>query len=142
MGFRDVVRSALSKYGTITGRASRSEYWWFFLFYILASFGCMFAIVILLAANFSESVVGLAPLVLLALLPPYFAVTARRLHDKGLTAWVMLLVVVPFGQIAILILCALPGDEGDNAYGPAPQKRAPDEPEYDKSNIPHVEDDD
>ncbi|MGO7697057.1 DUF805 domain-containing protein, partial [Rhizobium leguminosarum] len=36
MGFTEAVRTVLTqKYATFSGRASRSEYWWFVLFYTL-----------------------------------------------------------------------------------------------------------
>ncbi len=142
MGFRTAVRTALSKYFVLSGRAPRSEFWWFFLFYNLVLVLGIIVAAISFGEEIDENDVLWILLVYLALIPPLFTVTARRLHDKGLTAWVMLLVVVPFGQFAILILCALPGDEGPNAYGPDPIDRTPPEPDYAPSNIPRVEDDD
>ena len=37
MTFQTAIRTCFSKYFTFSGRASRSEYWWFFLFLILPS---------------------------------------------------------------------------------------------------------
>ena len=37
MSFIDAVHSALTKYATFTGRARRSEYWWFVLFNVIVS---------------------------------------------------------------------------------------------------------
>ena len=48
MTFKESVKSVmLTNYTTMSGRASRSEYWWFVLFYLLASFvlGIIYAIV-------------------------------------------------------------------------------------------------
>lgn len=137
MGFKEAIRSCLNNYLTFSGRASRSEYWWFFLFYNLASLAG-FTLVVLTVSEDGEGGV-LLPffLIILFLLPPMLAVTARRLHDKGLTAWLLLLFVLPFGGLALLILCALPGDAGENSHGPA-IKSARTAPVYRKSNIPNV----
>lgn len=37
MGFGQAVRTCLGKYGTFSGRASRSEFWWFYLFTTIVS---------------------------------------------------------------------------------------------------------
>ncbi len=139
MGFKEAVMTCLNKYLTFSGRASRSEFWWFVLFYNLATV-CGFILVMFTITPEGEG--GLIwPLftTMLFLLPPMASVTARRLHDKGLTAWVMLLFLFPFGGIAVLILCALPGDAGDNGYGEA-QPNAQNEPVFQRSNIPNVKD--
>lgn len=144
MGPVTAVKSAFANYFTISGRARRSEFWWFFVFYLLALFA-LFVVIVISVANDRDGEIAQVALILLAITPPLYTVIVRRLHDKGLTGWIVLLTVVPFGQVAILILCALPGDEGPNAYGPDPltqQKPAKPQQTYAKSNIPRVEDDD
>ena len=37
MTFTDAIRTCFRKYATFAGRASRPEYWWFFLFLVLGS---------------------------------------------------------------------------------------------------------
>lgn len=39
MGLKEAVVSVFSKYATFSGRATRSEYWFFYLFNIIMSFG-------------------------------------------------------------------------------------------------------
>lgn len=141
MGFTDAVKTCLSKFITVSGRASRSEYWWFFLFYNLASM-LGFILVMLTVDEAGEGgMVWPFVVVMLGLLPPMIAVTGRRLHDKGITAWALLISIVPFGSLALMILCVLPGDQGENAYGPAPFSTE-DTVVYAKSNIPNVRDED
>ncbi len=141
MGFSDAVKTCLTKYITVSGRASRSEYWWFFLFYNLAVLAAFIILMITVDENGEEGTFWPFFMVVFGLFFPMLAVTARRLHDKGLTAWVILISFVPFGALALLILCMLPGDEGANGYGPPPISND-ETANYAKSNIPNVRDDD
>lgn len=75
MNFQQSVTTCMRKYATFTGRASRSEYWWFFLFFVL----------IYLVARFSGETAEL--IALLVLLLPFLAVNFRRLHDVGRSGW-------------------------------------------------------
>lgn len=71
----------------------------------------------------------------LGTLVPNLAVTVRRLHDRGMSGWwyagVLILNFVPglnmisfFGFIGILVICALPGQEGPNRWGADPKDPA------------------
>ena len=62
----------------------------------------------------------LAFLVFLAGIIPFLAAGARRLHDTGKTALLLLLYLVPGGSIALIVLCALEPNRGPNLYGPDP----------------------
>ena len=61
----------------------------------------------------------------LALLIPSLAVMARRLHDKGKNAWLILLLLIPIVNIVIAIVFfiwfLMDGDKEDNQYGPSPK---------------------
>lgn len=133
--FTASIRTCLSKYADFNGRASRPEFWWFFLFTALASLVLtipLYVLIFLLAAA-SESASGTGVLTVLiivwslvivavsiALLIPLLAAGARRLHDYGQTAWLLLLYFIPCGNIALIVLWALDGTPGDNPYGPPP----------------------
>ncbi|MFC6237903.1 DUF805 domain-containing protein [Longivirga aurantiaca] len=93
------VREGLRRFADFEGRASRPDYWWFFL---------AFALVTGAAASLSEAV-GAALAVLLAL--PLAAVGARRLHDTGRSGWWQLFALAPFGFVVPLTLLVLPTDE-------------------------------
>lgn len=95
---------ALNNYANFKGRATRSEFWWFTLFYFI--FACVCAFLDgLLNAGFFYSIYFLVTLI------PSISVTARRLHDTGHSGWLMLIPIVP------IIWCCQKSDEGDNAYG-------------------------
>jgi len=133
--FTASIRTCLSKYADFNGRASRPEFWWFFLFTALASLVLtipLYVLIFLLAAA-SESASGTGVLTVLiivwslvivavsiALLIPLLAAGGRRLHDYGQTAWLLLLYFIPCGNIALIVLWALDGTPGDNPYGPPP----------------------
>jgi len=115
MGFADAVKSALSQYAGFTGRARRSEYWWFSLFFFLA----------IVVVAILDGVLGTFPLLYalaaLGLLVPSVAVGVRRLHDTGKSGLFYLLALVPFGGIALLVFFVM-DSEPANQYGPSPKE--------------------
>ena len=88
------IKACLTKYGDFSGRATRSEYWWFFLAVLLGE-----AVTSLIAPKVY------ALFALLTLLP-LIAVGARRLHDTNRSGWLQLLGLVPFGIIVVIIFLA------------------------------------
>ena len=82
MSFTDSIKTCFQKYIDFNGRASRSEFWWFFLFTLLVRI-------------VTTWIPGLGFIITLALLLPSLSVTARRLHDTNRTGWWMLLYVIP-----------------------------------------------
>ena len=115
MSFQDAVRICLTqKYIDFSGRARRSEYWWYALF----SFAVQ-AVVSVIDRGLGSQFLG--ALVSLALLAPSLAVAVRRLHDTGRSGWWLLLVLLPIiGWIALLVFY-LQDSQGPNAYGPSPK---------------------
>ncbi|MES2612591.1 DUF805 domain-containing protein [Acidovorax sp.] len=89
MDFAQAIKSCFSQYAGFTGRASRSEFWWFLLFQV----------VVVVVTGFVSQLVS--SVVSLALLLPALAVGARRLHDIGRSGWWQLL---SFTGIGILVL--------------------------------------
>ena len=109
MNFGQAISTCFSKYVTFTGRASRSEFWWFFLFQI---------IVLIVTGMISSILYGIAAL---AMLLPGIAVGVRRLHDIGKTGWLMLIALIPIVGLLLLYWFAQPSD-GPNQFdeGAAP----------------------
>jgi uncharacterized membrane protein YhaH (DUF805 family) len=114
MNFSQAVSNCLRKYADFSGRAVRSEFWWFFLFQI---------VVMVVTGMMSDILNGIAGL---ALLLPALAVGARRLHDIGKSGWFLLLGLIPIvGFLILLYWCVQPSGPA-NTFGPA--EAAPDAP--------------
>ena len=113
--FTKAVQSVLSNYVGFTGRATRSEFWYYILAYII----------VYVIVGFVEGLIGM-PMVLtgllsLGLLLPTLAVEFRRLHDTGRSAWWLLIALIPLvGLIVLIYFFAQPSEDGDNAHGPKP----------------------
>ncbi len=110
MSFVDSIKICFTKYVDFKGRASRPEYWWFFLSYIVLY-------VIFLAIK----VPAIAILIALAYFLPLLSAAVRRLHDTGRSGWWYLIGLVPFvGIIILIVFLASEGNPGQNAYGLPP----------------------
>ncbi len=99
MSFSEAISTCFSKYASFSGRAPRSEYWWWILFTWIVGI-----------------VLGWVPFVglifQLAVLLPTLAVTARRLHDTNRSGWWQLL---PLGAMAVMgavVAAMAPSDPG------------------------------
>jgi uncharacterized membrane protein YhaH (DUF805 family) len=115
----EAVRSGLSKYATFSGRARRSEYWWFTLFAVLA---VLVGVALDVAIPLSDEFNVFAPLVLLGLFLPQLSVLVRRLHDTGRSGWWYFIAFIPLiGGIWLLVLLLNGGDKVDNRYGSSPK---------------------
>ncbi|MGO4438755.1 DUF805 domain-containing protein [Rhizobium sp. RAF56] len=113
MNFSEAVSSVFSKYADFSGRARRSEFWWFFLFNVVASGVAD----ILSRAIFGNDALG--ALYSLALLIPAVAVSVRRLHDVDRSGWWILIGAIPLiGAIVLIFWYATEGTAGENRYGP------------------------
>ncbi len=120
MDFTTAVKTCFNKYATFSGRAVRSEYWWFVLFLIIAN---IVASVLDLAimGNGGMGFQPISTIFALATLLPSLAAGARRLHDTGRTGWWLLIAFIPIlGAIVLIWFLAQRGEDGTNAYGPAP----------------------
>ncbi len=124
----------LSRFADFQGRSDRREYWVFSLaqFVLFLGIGLLLgAIGAVSGADVTEGSLlnGLASVLLgllsLLLFMPTLAVTIRRLHDGDRTGWFILLGLIPFGIFLLIILLALPGDEGSNRFGPPPTSEQP-----------------
>lgn len=78
-GFGEAISTCLNKYATFSGRASRSEYWYFYLFCTLIG----------IVGSFFElaGAPAVSALISLGLVLPSLAATVRRLHDMGRSGW-------------------------------------------------------
>ncbi len=132
MSFTEAVRTCISKYATFDGRATRSEFWWFYLFIVIVSAIGYIPFLILAALGSGDSgvstIFGILAVIwmivwiiaMIALIIPQLAVGCRRLHDRGQSGWLQLLLLVPCGNIVLIVFWVMEGTPGDNAYGPKP----------------------
>lgn len=115
MTFQESVSTVLSKYKDFTGRASRSEFWWFALFTMIVNF---------VASLLDQAIIGIGlldTLAALALLLPSLAVGARRLHDIDKSGWFMLLALIPVvGWIVLIYFNVQPSQQATNQFGAPP----------------------
>ena len=121
MGFMDAVKSVFGQYANFSGRARRSEYWYFVLFNFLISFVLGF-IGGLLGEKIGTVFTVISGLWSLVVLIPSLAVAWRRLHDIGRSGAYFLLILIPLvGAILLIVWFCQPGQPGDNQYGPDPK---------------------
>jgi uncharacterized membrane protein YhaH (DUF805 family) len=115
VSFGAALSSCFNQYVGFSGRARRSEYWFFALFCFLAY----------VAATVLDAALGvrvLSVLTSLGLLLPSLAVGVRRLHDTDRTGWWLLIGLVPFaGAIVLLVFACLDSQPFPNRYGPSPK---------------------
>ena len=115
--FKEAVERALKlNYCNFSGRASRSEFWWFQLFYFILS------AVISILLCWSENTAQIVSYIIgLALLLPSLGLAVRRLHDIGKSGWWFFLSFIPLvGAIILIIWWCKDSQMEPNEYGPVP----------------------
>lgn len=140
MDFMTSVRTCWSKYATFSGRARRSEFWWFVLFTFLVGIVATVVDLALGTDEFNEGNGVVGTLTGLVLLLPSIAVAARRLHDIGRSGWwqlvgfaaipVILLapvlgLAVLLGSLVLLLVWFCTDSRPDNHHGPNPKTPVP-----------------
>lgn len=85
MNFLEAIKSVFLKYATFSGRARRSEFWFFFLLNVLVS----------IVLSKIPSLSFLSFIWTLGVMIPYLAVTVRRFHDIGKSGWYLLVPTIP-----------------------------------------------
>ena len=117
MSFGEALKTCFKKYATFSGRARRSEFWWFSVLNWLLSIAAYAATFYLLIA-----VIGIIGLLLLL---PSLAVTVRRLHDTGKSGWWLLAMIIPIVNFVIAIILLIyylkDSDRNPNKFGPSPK---------------------
>lgn len=134
MGFTQAVKSVFSKYAVFSGRASRSEYWYFVLFNVLV--GIAVGIIAACSGNVSTYVdmdrmtftdnmpswlYWFTGIYQLFIILPTLAVSVRRMHDIGKGGgWIFINFVLVIGSIWFFVLTVIAGQYGPNRFGPQP----------------------
>lgn len=129
MTFAEAIKTNFSKYVTFSGRAPRSEFWWWALFTFIGNliFGAidmaLFGTTITEPGSFSMEThfSPFAGIFSLVILLPSISVAVRRLHDTDRTGWWWWLLLIPIiGIIVLIIWWATQGTRGPNRYGEDP----------------------
>lgn len=110
----DAIGTCFSKFALFDGRASRAECWFFALFSLVTALLLAGLDMVILGRDFPVVAMVFALLVV----TPSVAVLVRRLHDTGRSGWWALLGMLPLlGNLALVVLCALRGTDGQNRFG-------------------------
>jgi uncharacterized membrane protein YhaH (DUF805 family)/ribosomal protein S27AE len=122
MTFPESIRTCLfSKYATIEGRASRSEFWWFTLLSFLIGIFIEIFSVTATTLGGGDVIFAILPLIIgLAFVIPVVSVTCRRLHDLDQSAAWAFIIIVPLISLILLLWLILKGTAGNNRFGPDP----------------------
>jgi len=129
MTFPEAIKNNFSKYLTFSGRAPRSEFWWWVLFTLIANIVLggidiyLFGTTVVDAGSFTAytNFSPLAGIFSLVVLLPSISVAVRRLHDTDRSGWWWWLGLIPLVGIIILIVWwATTGTRGPNRYGADP----------------------
>ena len=117
MNFQTSIKTCFSKFAVFSGRASRSEFWFFVLFGLLGGIIAIIIDVMILGYPYEEN----GPINLIfsvAIIIPSIAVAARRLHDINKSGWWQLLWITIIGGILLIIWHATEGENKKNKFGP------------------------
>ena len=113
MNFGEAIKSGFGNYVTFSGRAARSEFWYWTLFSVLAN----------LVGGIIDGALGtnlIGVVIALALLLPGIAVWVRRLHDLDRTGWWVLIWFTGIGIFLLLFWNCMKGTTGSNRFGADP----------------------
>jgi uncharacterized membrane protein YhaH (DUF805 family) len=97
----NLIIDSLTKYVDFQGKASRKEFWSFFLFFYVVTFFASG-----LDSFFGVEVFGIVAFV--ALILPYLAVAVRRMNDVGKSGW---FVLVPIYNLILALTPTKPGSK-------------------------------
>lgn len=102
MGFVDTLSYFFDHYADFDGRARRQEYWYMVLWSLIF--------------------LPVAPIWFVISFIPNIALMVRRLHDQGLSGWLVLLGLVPvFGAIFLFAATLVDSQPYSNEWGPSPK---------------------
>jgi uncharacterized membrane protein YhaH (DUF805 family) len=121
MNIQTSIETCFNKYATFSGRASRSEYWFFILFYFLGSIVTLIIDVNILGYALDSEYTPLNSIFSIILFIPSIAVACRRLHDVNQSGWWQLIWLTVIGGILLFIWYVTDGEKRKNRFG-APTK--------------------
>ena len=122
MNMKESVVSVLKNWKNFSGRASRSEFWYFVLASAIlgAIVGGIELATGLISIETPNATGPLSSILNLLLAIPSISVTSRRLQDYGYSGWWQLSYITVIGIFVVLIWCMLPAKEDENDWGENP----------------------
>ena len=148
LNFFEAIKVCFSKYATFSGRARRSEFWWFYLLGVILNMA--FSVLVkwkmakiaaiesaiysgvdtnslMAQAESADTIFYTCAIILsvigLILFIPMLAAWVRRLHDVGKSGHLLWLILLcGIGGLVPLIMCISDGQPGENQYGPNPKE--------------------
>ncbi len=121
MNMKEAVVSVLTNWNNFSGRACRSEFWYFILATFLVSIIISIIEIATGMVDIESSEMGILSWIFtLLLFVPSLSVTARRLQDRGWSGWWQLLYLTIVGILVIVVLNMLPAKEDENKWGRNP----------------------
>ena len=113
MNFVESIQTCYKKFFDFSGRASKSEYWWFQLYN---------AIIYVLTFVFQGDLTLLFSILIIANIIPIWAAAVRRVHDSDKSGWMVLISVIPIIGLYVIVLLIQDGSKGKNRFGAKPKK--------------------
>ena len=121
MNMKEAVVSVLTNWNNFSGRACRSEFWYFVLATTLVSIIISIIEIATGMVDIQTAEMGVLSIIFtLLLFVPSLSVTARRLQDRGWSGWWQLLYLTIVGILVIIVLNILPAKEDENKWGRNP----------------------
>lgn len=121
MNFGQSIASCLGNYAKFSGRACRSEYWYWTLFLIIIGAICFYIDIEFLETDPEEDIGLVSALVDITLFLPSLGVLVRRLHYIGRSGWWFFIILIPFlGFLVLVFWMFKAGDAEANGFGPSP----------------------
>ena len=121
MNFQTSIKTCFNKFAIFSGRASRSEFWFFILFGTIGGIIATIIDVMIFGYTIEEN----GPIYLIfwiITMIPSVAVATRRLHDINKSGWWQLLWFTIIGGILLIIWHTTRGESKKNKFGPPIKK--------------------
>ena len=116
MDFQKSIKTCFKKYAEFSGRALRSEFWWFALFCFIG--GIVTGVIDVMILGYSAESYGPINIIFSVItFLPALAVGARRLHDINKSGWWQLIALTGIGIILLIIWFATVGENKKNVHG-------------------------
>ena len=120
MNMKKSFISVFSNWNNFSGRACRSEFWYFCLSVFLIAFTLSIFEVLVGIYNIET---GYGPLTLffqIIIIIPSIALTSRRLQDRGISGWWQLSQLTIVAIPVLFIIYMLPAKDDENKWGRNP----------------------